>query len=33
MPANANLTHIPSPGGVVPGPGYTHVVTGTGRRR
>jgi enamine deaminase RidA (YjgF/YER057c/UK114 family) len=31
MPANTNLTHIPSPGGVVPGPGYTHVVTGTGR--
>lgn len=29
--ANARLTHIPDPAGVVPGTGYTHVVTGTGR--
>jgi enamine deaminase RidA (YjgF/YER057c/UK114 family) len=27
----ARLTHIPDPEGVVPGTGYTHVVTGPGR--
>ncbi|MCF2530867.1 RidA family protein [Yinghuangia soli] len=26
-----HLTHIPDPEGVQPGPGYTHVVMGTGR--
>ncbi|WP_018654427.1 RidA family protein [Actinomadura flavalba] len=26
-----HVTHIPAPEGVVPGNGYTHVVTGTGR--
>lgn len=29
--ANGGLTHIPDPEGVVPGVGYTHVVTGAGR--
>ncbi|NBM17008.1 RidA family protein [Streptomyces sp. GC420] len=28
---NTRLTHIPEPGGVAPGTGYTHVVTGSGR--
>ncbi|RKN09826.1 RidA family protein [Streptomyces radicis] len=27
----SRLTHIPAPDGVVPGNGYTHVVTGRGR--
>ncbi|OHV35167.1 MULTISPECIES: RidA family protein [Pseudofrankia] len=27
----SHLTHIAAPGGVAPGAGYTHVVTGTGR--
>jgi enamine deaminase RidA (YjgF/YER057c/UK114 family) len=31
MPANTILTHIPSPGGMAPGPGYTHVVMGSGQ--
>jgi hypothetical protein len=26
-----SISHIPAPEGVVPGNGYTHVVTGTGR--
>lgn len=29
--ADGRLTHIPDPAGVLPGTGYTHVVTGTGR--
>lgn len=28
---STHLTHIPAPEGVVPGPGYTHVVTGPGQ--
>ncbi|MFH8369482.1 RidA family protein [Streptomyces sp. NPDC018031] len=31
MHEKADITHIPEPEGVVPGTGYTHVVTGTGR--
>jgi enamine deaminase RidA (YjgF/YER057c/UK114 family) len=31
MTTQARLTHIPAPDGVVPGTGYTHVVTGSGR--
>ncbi|MEU0395761.1 RidA family protein [Streptomyces sp. NPDC006208] len=31
MNEKAEITHIPEPEGVVPGNGYTNVVTGTGR--
>jgi enamine deaminase RidA (YjgF/YER057c/UK114 family) len=31
MTSQQRLTHITRPGGVAPGPGYSHVVTGTGR--
>ncbi|MEO3750636.1 RidA family protein [Streptomyces sp. B6B3] len=31
MSRPSHLSHIPSPEGVMPGAGYSHVVTGTGR--
>ena len=31
MTSQQRLTHIGRPEGVIPGPGYSHVVTGTGR--
>jgi enamine deaminase RidA (YjgF/YER057c/UK114 family) len=31
MTSQQRLTHIARPDGVAPGPGYTHVVTGTGQ--
>jgi enamine deaminase RidA (YjgF/YER057c/UK114 family) len=31
MTSPQRLTHITGPEGVTPGPGYSHVVTGTGR--
>ena len=32
MTSQQRFTHIARPEGVAPGPGYTHVVTGTGQR-